>query len=381
MIYLDHNATTPVRPEVVEAMLPFLRQEYGNPSSVYFLGQKARRAVESSREAVADLIGAKDSQEIVFASCGSEANAMAVFGAAYGRNHGRPHFVTSAVEHPSVLKAFEILQRRGMEVGFAGADPFGKVSPREVESLTQERTVLVSVMHANNEVGTIEPVEEIAEICRARGVLFHTDAVQSAGKIPIQAEDWGLDLLSLSGHKLNAPKGIGALYVRRGVSLEPLIPGKQEKNRRGGTQNVAAIVGLGEACRLAKKELAGHHQKLLKLRRALERGILKKVKGARLNGDPEGRLPNTAHFSFESLEGHNLVVALDLQGLCVSGGPACSSGAPEPSHVLKAMGVPDSFIRGSVRFSLGWGSTEEEIERALEVVPQAVEQLRQAGVA
>lgn len=379
IVYLDHNATTPVRPEVVEAMLPYLTEQYGNPGSPYALGQRARKAVERAREQVAALVGAADPSEIVFTSCGSESDSLAILGGAWQRHEeskGKLNRVISTrIEHDAVREALKLLKRRGFSTHEVGCGADGLVTAQAVAEALDDATALVSVMHANNETGALMPVQALAAVCRERGILFHTDAVQSAGKVKLEAHAWGVDLLAISGHKLNAPKGVGALYVRKGVRLSPTVTGKQEKNRRGGTENVASIVGLGRACELAQANL-GHAEELRVLRDKLEAGILAKVPGARANGSRSSRLPNCAHFSFEGLDGHHLVVALDLEGICVSSGPACSTGASTPSHVLEAMGVDARFALGSLRLSLGYGSTEADVERLLEVLPKAVEKLR-----
>lgn len=379
MTYLDHNATTPVRPEVVDAMLPYLKEQFGNPNSAYRLGQAARKAVERAREQVAALIGASDPGEIVFTSCGSESDVTAIAGAAWlaldESKSKRNRIVSSQIEHDAVRGILQQLSRRGFSVAELGVDGQCVVGIEAVREALTPATSLVSVMHANNEVGSIQPIEAIAAACRERGVAFHTDAVQSAGKLKLEAARWGVDLLSISGHKINAPKGIGALYVRKGTRLAATITGHQEKNRRGGTENVASIVGLGVACELALKELP-HAEELRALRDRLEAGVLK-IPGARLNAGKARRLPNSAHFSFEGLDGHHLVVALDLEGICASSGPACSTGASTPSHVLMAMGVEPRLATGSLRVSLGWGSTRADVDRLLAVLPKAVEKLRQ----
>jgi cysteine desulfurase len=378
-VYLDHNATTPVRPEVVDAMLPYLSEHYGNPNSVYALGQKTRQAVERAREQVAALVGAADASEIVFTSCGSEADVLAIAGGAwqaFDESKGkRKRVVASQIEHDAVRGILRQLYRRGFQVAELRVDEDALVRPETAEASLDDATSLLSVMHANNEVGTIQPIQAMAAACRARGILFHTDAVQSAGKIPLKAHEWGVDLLAVSGHKINAPKGVGALYVRKGVRLAPTITGHQEKNRRGGTENVASIVGLGKACELASAELETHAEQLRALRDRLEEGVLK-LPGVRANGHRSRRLPNGAHFSFDGLDGHHLVVALDLEGICVSAGPACSSGASMASHVLTAMGVPDALATGSLRVSLGYGSTAADVDRFLAVLPHAVAKLR-----
>ncbi|HEX4046687.1 MAG TPA: cysteine desulfurase family protein [Elusimicrobiota bacterium] len=383
MIYLDHNATTPVRPEVLDALLPWLRDGYGNPSSVYALGQKARAAVERAREQVAGLIGAADASEIVFTSGGSESDVLALAGAAwqaFDESKGaRRRIVSTRIEHDAVRALLTQLKRRGFEVVEAACSSDGITPASGLAALVDDSTAVVCAMHANNETGALQPVAEAAAAARAKGALMHTDAVQSAGKAPLDVKALGADLLALSGHKLNAPKGVGALYVRRGVRLAPVVTGHQEKNRRGGTENVAAIVGLGAACELAGRERASAAAHALALRRRLEAGALA-IKGASLNGHPELRLPNTAHFSFADLDGHHLVVGLDLEGICVSSGPACSSGASTPSHVLAAMGVPPALATGSIRVSVGWGTTEADVDRFLAVLPKAVARLRAAAV-
>ncbi len=383
MIYLDHNATTPVRPEVLDALLPWLREGYGNPNSVYALGQKARAAVERAREQVAALLGAADASEIVFTSGGSESDVLGIGGAAWQAHDEskglRRKIVSTRIEHDAVRALLTQLRRRGFDAAEAPCGPDGITPAAGFSAMIDEATAVVAVMHANNETGALQPVAEIAAAARARGALVHTDAVQSIGKVAIDVKALGVDLLALSGHKLNAPKGVGALYVRRGVRLAPVVTGHQEKNRRGGTENVAGIVGLGVACELAARELSGAAAHALALRRRLEAGVLS-ISGARLNGHPEKRLPNTAHFSFPGLDGHHLVVALDLEGVCVSSGPACSSGASTPSHVLSAMGVPPALATGSIRVSVGWGTADADVDGFLAVLPKAVERLRAAAV-
>ena len=383
MIYLDHNATTPIRPEVLDAMLPFLQEQYGNPSSVYALGQASRRALEEARAETARLIGAASPDEIVFTSCGSESDVFAVMGAAYEAFESsggvKNQIITTSIEHEAIISCARLLKRRGFETLFLPVDGQAAVSAGAVEEALSERTALVSVMHANNEVGPIQAVEPMARRCRERGVLFHTDAVQSVGKIPVNVEKMGVSLLSLSGHKLNAPKGVGALYVRRGARLQPLITGNYEKFRRGGTLNVASIVGLGAACRLIRTEGERHAQEWARMRERLVEGILAEVPDSHLSGDPVNCLPNTVHFCLEGIDGHNLVVALDMKGAAVSSGAACSSGAAEPSHVLKAMGISSDWVRGALRISLGWGNQPQEIEAFLKMLPPAVDKLRAAN--
>ena len=382
-VYLDHNATTPIRPEVVDAMLPWLRDGYGNPNSVYALGQRARAAVERAREQVAILLGAADASEVVFTSCGSESDVLAIAGGAWQAHDEttgrRCKVVTTIIEHDAIRLLAGQLRRRGLAVLEAGCGADGVVNADELKAMLDDTTAVVSVMHANNETGVLQPVAELAAATRAVGALVHTDAVQSLGKLKIDAKTLGVDLISMSGHKVNAPKGVGALYVRRGVRLAPLVTGHQEKNRRGGTENVASIVGFGLACELAGRALASTGSHALALRKKIEAGVLR-VRGARLNGHAELRLPNTAHFSFDGIDGHHLVVALDLAGICVSSGPACSSGASTPSHVLTAMGVSPILATGSIRVSVGWGSTDADADHLLAVLPKAVEKLRAAAV-
>jgi cysteine desulfurase len=327
---------------------------------------------------VAALLAAQP-DELVFTSCGSESDALAVQGAAEQarRDSGRAHLIVSAVEHEAVLESFRCLELRGFRVDVLPVDRHGRTDPEELRTLLRDDTALVSVMAANNEVGTLQPVRELAAACRERGALFHTDAVQAAGKLPLDVKELGADLLSLSGHKLNAPKGVGALYVRRGVALTPLVTGKHEKRRRGGTENVPGIVAFGAAAELARRELATHPAELRALRTRLEEGVLR-IAGVRLNGHPTERLPNTSHFCFEEADGHSLLVALDLEGVCVSTGSACSTGSSAPSHVLSAMKACSESALGAMRVSLGWGTGEAEVSRFLELLPGVIEKARRA---
>lgn len=389
-IYFDNNATTPVRAEVFEAMAPFLAPDgaYGNPSSLHTLGQQAHSAMESSREKVAALLGAADSGEIVFTSCGTESDNMAVIGAAFAHRDKGRHLVTSAVEHHAVIHAFDYLEKEhGFQVTRLPVDRYGRVSPDELRQAIRTETLLVSIMAANNEIGTLEPIRALGEICRDAGVLFHTDAVQSAGKIPMNLKDDPVDLATISGHKLYGPKGIGALYIRRGVKLHALLHGGgHEKNRRAGTENVPGAAGFGVACELALKEMASEEPRVRGLRDRLEKGLLERIPFVFVNGHPLERLGNTSNLTFDSVEGESLVLALDqagftlkndsLPGFEVSTGSACASGLLEPSHVLKAIGVPPDRIHGSVRFSLGHFNTTSDVDMALDVIPRAVDRLR-----
>ncbi len=379
MIYLDHNATTPVRPEVFDAMLPWLRDGYGNPSSVYALGQRARAAVEKAREQVAALVGAAEASEIIFTSCGSEADVLGVGGGAWqARDESggkRRKIVTTRLEHDALRLLGSQLRRRGFEIFEAACGRDGVTDAADLASAVDEQTAVVSVMHANNETGVFQPVAAAAAAARRAGALIHVDAVQSAGKEELDAKAMEVDTLAISGHKLNAPKGVGALYVRRGVRLSPVVTGHQERGRRGGTENTASIVALGAACELARRDLSAARAHALALRRRIEAAALK-IPGALLNGEPDDRLPNTSHLSFPGLDGHALVVALDLEGICVSSGPACSSGASTPSHVLTAMGVPTEAATASIRVSTGWGTTDADADRFLAALPGAVARLR-----
>ncbi len=376
IIYLDHNATSPVRPEVAEAAQPYLAATFGNPNSIHRFGREAREAVENARQEAATLSGAADAEEIIFTSGGTESDnwALRVVVSAAG---GTGHIVTSAIEHPAVLDTCKSLEKTGVEVTCVSPDRKGRVSAGDVAGAIRPDTRLVSVMWANNEVGTIQPIEEIAALCRERQVPFHTDAVQAVGKVPIDVEAAGISLLSATGHKFNGWKGAGLLYVRKGVALDPLITGGgQEQNLRSGTENVSGIVALGEACRLAREESPAAARDLAALRDRLENEICERIPDVVVNGDPGHRLPGTTNLGFLGAEGETLLIRLDLKGIAVSTGSACSSGSTEPSHVLLAMGLPDGAVKGSLRFSLGWGNTEEDIKRMMEVLPEAVERVR-----
>jgi len=373
-IYMDANATTPLLPEVVDAMRPWLLENFGNASSIHQHGQRARAAVEHARESVARLVNCRES-EIVFTSGGTESDNMALFGLVKPGDH----VITSSIEHHAVLHAAERLRDRGIEVTFLPVAREGAVDLDDVRRALRPNTQLISVMMANNETGVIQPVEEIGRIAHEADVWFHTDAVQAAGKINIDVQAIGCDLLSVSGHKMHAPQGTGVLYVRRGIRIEPLFfGGAHERQRRAGTENVAGIVGLGRAAELAYGALRnGSMDRVAAMRDLLERGILERVEECSVNGAGAARVPNTTNLQFENLEGEALVIALDLKGLAVSGGSACMSGATEPSHVLTAMGLVTNRARGSLRFSLTKLNTEEEIDTALELVPAAVSRLRE----
>ncbi len=375
-VYLDHSATTPVRAEVLSAMMPFFADQFGNASSIHRWGAEARRAVEYARENVASLIGA-DPAEIIFTAGGTEADNLAIKGAALGNRAKGNHIITTAVEHHAVMHTCESLQKAGFRVTFLPVDKFGMVDPQAVESALSPDTVLISVIHGQNEVGTIQPVEVIGKIAREHGVLFHSDAVQSAGKIPVDVESMHADLLTLSSHKIYGPKGVGALYVRRKVRLLPQSTGgAQERGLRAGTENVAGIVGFGEACHLARAELAEESSRLTHLRNKLIRGILDRIPDTELNGHPEQRLPNNVNMSIKYVEGESLLLNLDLLGIGASSGSACTSGSLEPSHVLLAMGIPHETAHGSLRMTLGRSNREEDMDYVIEMLPGIVKKLR-----
>jgi len=378
-VYLDYNATTPVEPEVLDAMLPYFSAEFGNAASIHTFGQKARAAVETAREQVAALIGARP-QETVFTSGGTESDNHAIFGivAASSSPGARPHVITSFVEHEAVLNACQALEKQGVDVTYLPVDQDGQIDLEQLRGALRPQTVLITIMHANNELGTVQPLKEIGRIAKQADVYFHTDAVQSAGKIPIDVNQLQVDLLSLSGHKLYAPKGIGALYVRGGTRLRQLLyGGHHQRGFRPGTENVPGIVGLGKAAELARHSLANDARRLSALRDQLEHGLLNRVPHSRINGRRAPRTPNTTNLVFPGVEGEALLIALDLKGLACSTGAACSSGAVEPSHVLTAIGLPAEEARASLRFSLGRHTTQADIDFALSVVPAAVAQLRQ----
>lgn len=375
-IYLDHAATTPTHPEVVNAMLPCFTDAFGNPASIYSYGQEARGAVEESRTKVAELIGAR-SEEIVFTSGGTEADNFALKGIASANEHKGNHIITTSIEHHAVLEVARFLEKEGLRITCLPVDKCGLVDPGDVKKAITDKTILISVMHANNEMGTIEPVEEIGEIAREAGVYFHSDAVQTVGHIPVNVDRLKVDLLSISAHKLYGPKGVGALYVRKGTKLNSLVHGgEQERRRRAGTENVPGMVGLGKAVELAGQEISNETERLAALRDRLVRGLLAKIDHVRLNGHPTRRLPNNVNVSVDFVEGESMLLNLDLEGICASTGSACSSASLEPSHVLLALGLSPEQAHGSLRFTLGRENTEADIERVLEVLPGIVAKLR-----
>ncbi|MDZ8120392.1 cysteine desulfurase NifS [Pontiella agarivorans] len=377
-VYIDNNATTQIAPEVTEAILPYLTEHWGNPSSMHNFGGQVKRALDTAREQVAALIGAEHPNEIIFTSCGSESDNMAIRGAVDAMG-GHPHLITTRVEHAAVLGPCHYLEDKGFRLTTLEVDRKGNLDLDVVreKSMSGKKTV-ASIMWANNETGVIFPIAEIADIIKEGGGVFHTDAVQIAGKLPISVKDIPVDMLSISGHKLHAPKGIGALYVQRGTKVTPhIMGGHQERGRRAGTENVPYIVGLGKACELARERMEKDVVHERKLRDRLEEGILATCKGAQVNGDPSNRLPNTTNISFEYVEGEAILLMMDDQGICASTGSACASGSLEPSHVLRAMDVPRSSLHGSIRFSLSRYNTEEDIDTVLEKLPVIINRLRE----
>jgi cysteine desulfurase len=380
-VYLDNAATTAVRPEVLDAMLPYFTDVPGNAASLHMAGQRAKRALEGARETVAAALGARPS-EVFFTSGGTESDNQAIVGAAEARRERGRHIVTSAIEHHAVLHTCQGLEARGFSVTYLPVDGYGRVDPAELRAALRDDTILVSLMLANNELGTLQPVTEAATVARERGVLFHTDAVQAAGKMALDVNDLGLDLLSLAAHKVHGPKGVGVLYVRRGTPLLPLLRGgQQESSLRPGTSNVAGAVGLATALDLAQRELSTEPARLGSLRDRLEAGAAEQVGDVALNGHPTLRLPNIANLSFAGVEGEALLMALDIKGVAVSTGSACAAGAAESSHVLRALNLPPERVRGSLRFSFGHLNDEADVDYALEALAEAVPALRRAGAA
>jgi cysteine desulfurase len=375
-VYLDYNATTPVAPEVLAAMLPYFCVEYGNASSIHTFGQRARGAVEEARELVAALLGALPA-EIMFSSGGTESNNHAIFGVVGAATGSSKHVITSAVEHSAVLDPCRALEKQGVAVTFLPVDGEGLVNPEDVRRAIRPETVLITIMLANNELGTIEPIAEIGKIAAEAHVTLHTDAIQAAGKIPIDVAKLGVHLLSISAHKLYGPKGVGALYVRKGTHIEPLLyGGHSERDRRPGTEDVTSIAGLGKAADLALTHMKAEGRRIAVLRDRLENGLIERIPHARVNGSRTQRVPNTTNLTLPFIEGEAMVIALDLRGLSCSTGAACSSGAVEPSHVLLAIGLAPEDARATLRLSLGQQTTDEEIDFALETIPPVIERLR-----
>ncbi len=375
-VYLDNNATTRTAPEVVTAMLPYFSEKYGNASSMHTFGGSVGKDVEIARQSVAALLGAAYADEIVFTGCGTESDNAAIFSAVRSYPEKR-HIVTTRVEHPAVLNTCKYLQSQGYGVTYLPVDSEGMISLKDLQDAVTQHTAIVSIMMANNETGVVFPVEEAAKIAKARGALFHTDAVQTVGKLPIDLKNSQIDMLSLSGHKLHAPKGIGALYVKRGTRFIPYIMGgHQEHSRRAGTENVPYIIGLGKACELARRNIVQENDRVVALRDRLERGLIAAIPNVRVNGGKSPRLPTTLNISFEFIEGEAILLHLSDLGIAASSGSACTSGSLEPSHVLRAMGVPFTFAHGSVRFSLSVYNTEDEIDYVLRELPGVIKTLR-----
>ena len=374
--YFDYNATTPVNPRVVEVMIPYLKEHFHNPSSAYKGAKYTKKAIEEAREKIAKFISANP-KEIIFTGGGSEADNHAIKGTAFAlQNKGR-HIITSAIEHHAVLHTCQFLEKIGFEVTYLPVDKYGLVNPETLKEAIREDTILVTIMMANNEIGTIEPIKELVRVAHEKGVLFHTDAVQAVGKIPVNVKELGVDMLSLSAHKFYGPKGVGALYIRRGIKIHPLIHGGgQERRKRAGTENVAGIVGAGKAAEIAMEEMEEEERKIRPLRDRLERELIKRIPEVIVNGHPEKRLYNTLNICVKYIEGEGMLALLDFNGISVSSGSACTSGSLEPSHVLLAIGLPHEIAHGSLRFSFGKYNTEEDVDKVIEVLPGIVEKLR-----
>lgn len=376
MIYMDHNATTPVRAEVLEAMLPYYGPKYGNPSSIHASGREAKEGLERARDQVAKVLGCR-ADEVYFTSGGTEADNLAVKGAAWANRDMGDHLITARIEHHAVLNTCEYLEKQGFKVSYLPVDSQGRVDPEDVERGITPGTLLVSIMQANNEVGVVQPIAEIGKIVRRHGVPFHSDAVQAFTKLPTKVDDLGVDLLSLSGHKIYGPKGVGCLFIRKGTKLDSLLHGgHHERNRRAGTENVPAIVGLGKAAELGAGEMLEESREIAGLRDRLQEGILARIPDVRVNSQKAERLPGTLSVCFRYVEGESVLLGLDLKGIAASSGSACTSGAIEPSHVLTAMGVPPEEAQGSVRFSLGRENTPEEVDRVVEELVSILARLR-----
>ena len=375
-VYLDNSATTPVKPEVLETMLPYLKEEYGNPSSIYRKAAASQEAVTIAREQVASALGAEPA-EIFFTACGTEADNWAIKGAAFANQKKGKHIISSQIEHHAVLHSLEYLEKQGFSVTYLPVDSEGRVSPESLKEAIREDTILITIMMANNEIGTVEPIRELAEIAAEKKILFHTDAVQAVGSIPVNVKELGVDLLSLSAHKFGGPKGVGALYIKKGTRIDTFMHGgAQERNRRAGTENVAGIAGLGKAISLATSNLAEKKARIEALRNKLIDGVLAGIPDCHLNGSKEDRLPGNANFCFRYIEGEALLLRLDAKGIAASSGSACTSGSLDPSHVLLALGLPHEIAHGSLRLSIGEQNTEEDIDYVLEVLPGIVKTLR-----
>lgn len=377
IVYMDHAATTMVHPDVVEAMVPYLHDHFGNPSSIYSIARDAKEAVDGARNRVGRALDAPPG-EVFFTSGGTESDNWAIKGVAFANRKRGDHIITSAIEHHAVLHTCQYLEKQGFRVTYLPVDRYGLVDPAELERAMTDKTVLVSVMYANNEIGTIEPVRELAAVAHDHGALFHTDAVQAAGHLPISIRDDDVDLFSLSAHKFNGPKGTGALYIRKGVKIDNLLHGGgQERNKRAGTENLAGIVGMGKAIEIATTDLAGKAREVTGMRERLRSGILESISNARLNGHPEKRLPGNLNISFEFIEGESMILLLDSLGICASTGSACTSGSLEPSHVLLATGLPAEVAHGSLRLTIDSDNTKEDVDYVLGVLPRVVGRLRE----
>jgi len=376
IIYMDHSATTCTKREVLEAMIPYYSEHFGNPSSIYSIAEDSKKAIDAAREQVAKTLGA-DPSEIYFTSGGSESDNWAIKGVAFANRKKGNHIITSAIEHHAVLHTCQYLEKEGFTVTYLPVDKYGMIDPADLKKAITEKTILISVMFANNEIGTIEPIAELGAIARDHKVYFHTDAVQVIGNMRVDVNEQNIDLLSLSAHKFYGPKGIGALYIKKGVKIDNLIHGGgQERKRRAGTENIAGIVGLGKAIELATADIDGHNRCIRGMRDRLLEGILAKIPAARLNGHPEKRLPGNINISFEFIEGESMLLLLDDEGICASTGSACTSGSLEPSHVLLATGLPVEISHGSLRLTLGDMNTEQDVDFVLEVLPKVVSRLR-----
>lgn len=374
--YFDNAATTKVKEEVLKEMFPYFSVEYGNPSSMYSIGRSSRRAIETARKRVAELINCKP-KEIYFTSCGSESDNMALKGIAYANKEKGNHIITSKIEHPAILNSCKTLEKQGYRITYLNVDEEGNIDISELENSINEDTILISIMFANNEIGTIEPIEQISKIAKKHNIIFHTDAVQACGNIKIDVKDMGIDMLSLSGHKINAPKGVGALYVREGIEFDRFLDGgHQEKNKRAGTENVAEIVGLGKACEIAKNNLESHINKLKELRDFYINQVEEKIDNIKLNGPRDNRLPGNANISFKGVNGSELLLKLDEKGICASAGSACSTGSSSPSHVLTSIGLDSKMAEGTLRVSFGEENSKEDVEYLVENLENIVIELR-----
>ena len=376
LIYFDNAATTPIRPEVYEEIKPYIEEHFGNPSSIYSIARDSKKAIDKARQQVADALNAKPA-EIYFTGCGSESDNWVLKGVSSALKNKGNHIITTCIEHHAILHTCEYLEKNGFEVTYLPVDEYGKISLDDLKAAIRPETILVSVMFANNEIGTVEPIKEIGAICHEKGIYFHTDAVQAFGHIKIDVQDMNIDFLSISGHKIGAPKGIGALYIRKGCKIDNLIHGgQQERGRRAGTENVIGIVALGKAAEMAMAEIDEVTAKLTYLRDKLINSLLSKIDYARLNGHPVDRLPGNVNISFEFIEGESMLLLLDNYGICASSGSACTSGSLDPSHVLLAIGLPHEKAHGSLRISLGYQNTEEQVDKLIEVLPPIVQRLR-----